>query len=241
MNKKIAFITGASKGIGKAIALELANEQYSIWLNYRSDHTAAQEVKATIEKRGGSCLLLPFDVANLEECQSHLFPLLETSTPYAVINNAGFAKDGILAMMGKDDWAQVINVHLNGFYNIISTVLPAMLRKRNGRIITISSTAGETGIGGQVNYSAAKAGLIGATKSLAVEVAKRNILVNAVAPGFIVTEMTANLPKEQILPTIPVNRFGTPEEVAHVVSFLCSTKSSYLTGQVISVNGGIYT
>ncbi|SHN61936.1 3-oxoacyl-ACP reductase FabG [Desulfovibrio litoralis] len=239
--QKIALITGGSKGIGKAIALELAKEQYTVWLNYLTDHNGAKETQNIIEQNGGSCKLLPFDVSNLGECQQSLSHLLEEETPFALINNAGFSRDGILAMMSEEDWTKVINVHLNGFYNLTATVLPFMLRKRRGRIVNISSTSGETGVGGQVNYSAAKAGLIGATRSLAVEVAKRNILVNAVAPGFIDTEMTKNLPKEQILPSIPLGRFGTPEEVAQVVAFLCSEKNSYLTGQVLSVNGGIYT
>lgn len=238
---KIALVTGGAKGIGKAVALQLAKDGFSIWLNYRNDHTAADAVRVAVEETGQKCLLLPFDVAELEACKEALTPLLQTDVPFAVINNAGFAHDALLAMMSERQWNSVLNVHLNGFYNVTSTVLPRMLRRREGRIINMASTSGETGVGGQVNYSAAKAGLIGATRSLAVEVAKRNILVNAVAPGFIDTAMLAELPKETICATIPMRRIGKPEEVAAVVGFLCSSAASYMTGQVLSVNGGIFT
>lgn len=238
---KIALVTGGSKGIGKAVALQLAKDGFSIWLNYRSDHTAADTVRAAVEEAGQSCLLLPFDVADLKACKQALDPLLQESVPFALVNNAGFAQDTLLAMMSERQWRGVVDVHLNGFYNVTSMVLPRMLRQREGRIINMSSTSGETGVGGQVNYSAAKAGLIGATRSLAVEVAKRNILVNAVAPGFIDTAMLAELPMEKIVATIPMGRIGKPEEVAAVVSFLCSPASSYMTGQILSVNGGIFT
>jgi 3-oxoacyl-[acyl-carrier protein] reductase len=238
--QKIAFVTGASKGIGAAIAVTLARDGFDIWLNYRSDHEGAAAVKKEIELIGKKCLLLPFDVADSEAIKTALTPLLEESTPYVLVNNAGFRKDAILAMMNKEEWERVLSVSLNGFFFVTKLVVTNMLRKRKGRIINIVSTSGQSGLPGQVNYSAAKAGLIGATKALASEVAKRNILVNAVSPGFIDTEMTKDLSKEQITPTIPLGRFGRASEVADVVSFLASDKSTYITGQVIAVNGGIY-
>ncbi len=235
---KIALVTGASKGIGAAIALSLAQSGFDIWLNYRSDDDAANAVKQQIEAVGVTCQLLPFDVADMEQTDNALKPFLADATPFAVINNAGFARDTIMAMMSNDEWNDVLSVHLGGFFNVTRTVLPQMLRKRQGRIVNIVSTSGQTGVAGQTNYSAAKAGLIGATRSLAAEIAKRKILVNAVAPGFIETEMIADLPLEHILPMIPLGRVGKAEEVANMVEFLCSDKSSYITGQVFSVNGG---
>lgn len=239
--KETALVTGASRGIGRAVALRLAREGFSIWLNYKSNHEAAQEAAAAIESLGVSCTLLPFDVANNAACKEALAPLLAESVPFAVVNNAGFSRDTLLSMMTEDEWHSVTRVHLDGFFNVTGTVLPHMQRKRRGRIINIASTSGETGVGGQVNYSAAKAGLIGATRSLAVEVAKRNILVNAVAPGFIETEMTENFPLEKALAYIPLGRIGKPEDVAEVVAFLASEGAGYVTGQVISVNGGMFT
>ena len=239
-NKQIALVTGASKGIGAAIARELATDGFHVWLNFRSDHSAAQQVADEIETAGGSCTLLPFDVADAEATATVLEPLLEEQVPAVLVNNAGFARDGILALMSQRDWDDALAVHLNGIFNVTRLVVARMLKKRRGRIVNIVSTSGETGMAGQVNYSAAKAGLIGATRSLAAEVGRRKILVNAVSPGFIATEMTEGLPQEQILPMIPLGRIGQPEEVSGLVSFLCSERASYITGQVFAVNGGAH-
>lgn len=237
---KIALVTGASKGIGAAIARELSTDGFHIWLNYRSDHQAAESVAAEIRESGGDCSLLPFDVSDPEVTAASLEPLLEESVPEVLVNNAGFARDGILALMSQADWDDVLGVHLGGFFNVTRPVLVRMLKRRRGRIINIVSTSGETGMPGQVNYSAAKAGLVGATRSLAAEVGRRNILVNAVSPGFIETEMTEGLPLDQILPMIPLGRIGKPEEVSGLVSFLCSERASYITGQLFAVNGGTH-
>ena len=236
---KIALVTGASRGIGAAIAETLAGDGCDIWLNYRSNHDAAEKVAEKIRACGRKCRLLPFDVADAEAVEEALNPLLEQETPYILVNNAGFARDGIMALMSRYDWQSVLRVHLDGFFLITKLVVARMLRQRCGRIVNIVSTSGQIGVGGQVNYSTAKAGLIGATRSLAAEVARRKILVNAVAPGFIETEMIADLPLEKILPTIPLGRIGQTQEVADAVAFLCSDKASYITGQILSVNGGI--
>ena len=238
--QKIALVTGASKGIGASIALVLARDGFDIWLNYRSDHAAAAAVGKQIEATGRSCRLLCFDVADPAAVKESLGPLLDRESPSVLVNNAGFAKDTLMVWMGESEWKDVLSVHLDGFFLVTKMVLVGMLKRRWGRIVNISSTSGQSGMPGQVNYSAAKAGLIGATKALAAESAKRKVLVNAVSPGFIETEMIDGLPIERILPMIPMERVGKPEEVAEVVSFLCSEKASYITGQVIAVNGGAY-
>ena len=238
--RKIALVTGASRGIGAAIGTALAQDGFDIWLNYRSNDKAAASAVKEIEKTGAKCRLLPFDVSDPESVSSSLLGPLEEDTPFALINNAGFKRDAILAWMTRDEWKEVLGVSLDGFFNVTKAVLAPMVHRKEGRIINIVSTSGQSGMAGQVNYSAAKAGLIGATKALAAEVARRNILVNAVSPGFIETEMISNLPREKILPMIPLGRYGTPADVAGIVSFLCSERASYITGQVFAVNGGAY-
>jgi 3-oxoacyl-[acyl-carrier protein] reductase len=238
--RKIAMVTGASKGIGAAIALVLARDGYDIWLNYRSDHEGAAAVAREVEALGRECRLICFDVADPDAAKAALAPLLEQESPQVLVNNAGFAKDTLMVWMSDREWKDVLSVHLDGFFHVTRLLLVGMLKKRSGRIINIASTSGQSGMPGQVNYSAAKAGLIGATKALAAETAKRKVLVNVVSPGFIETEMVAELPMDKILPMIPLGRVGTAAEVAEVVSFLASDKASYITGQIIAVNGGAY-
>ncbi len=239
-NNPVVLISGASKGIGAAIAVRLAKSGYDIWLNYRSDHKGAERVKTAIEAEGSACTLLPFDISDEKAVQEALGPLLEVEVPYGLVHNAGVTRDGLVAMMPRKDWDLVLGVHLTGFFHLTRPVVRAMLPERRGRIIAISSVSGEVGQAGQFNYSAAKAGLIGAAKSLAREVARRNILVNVVSPGLVETEMTKDVPKDRLLPSIPIGRFGAPEEVAGIVNFLLSDEAGYITGQVIGVNGGLY-
>lgn len=240
MEKKIALITGASRGIGACIALKLAADGYTIWANYRSNHDTANELKKKVEAMGMECILLPFDVSSSEDTAKILQPMLEQDVPEVLVNNAGITRDSLLVWMTEKDWQDVIDTTLKGYFNVTQKVVFNMMQKRKGSVINISSTAGQSGLPGQSNYSAAKAGIIGASKSLAIEVAGRGIRVNVVAPGYIDTEMTANLPIHEIIARIPMKRIGTPEEVASVVSFLCSPGASYITGQIIAVNGGIY-
>ena len=236
----IALITGAGRGIGAAIAVRLARAGYDIWANYHTNRETAERVAAQVREAGRECLLLPFDVRDEAAIEAALGPLLAEATPNVLVNNAGFRKDALMMWMTADEWQSVVDVTLRGFFLVTRAVLLGMLKRKSGRIINIASTAGQSGVAGQVNYSAAKAGLIGATKALAAEVIRKGVLVNAVAPGFIETDMTKDLPREQILPRIPAGRLGTPDEVAAVVEFLCSDAASYVVGQVLSPNGGVY-
>ena len=240
---KVAMITGATRGIGKQIALTLANEGYNIVLNYRTENDELKQLKNEIESKKVKCLTVQGDVTNFEDCKHMIESAIEEFGKVDVlVNNAGITKDMLLARMKEEDFKQVIDVNLVGTFNMTKNVISYMMKTRNGRIINISSVVGIAGNAGQTNYSASKAGIIGFTKSLAKEVASRNILVNAVAPGFIETNMTEVLKqevKDEIAKNIPLKRMGTPQDVANVVKFLASEDSSYITGQVISVDGGM--
>lgn len=238
-NEKIALIVGGSRGIGRAIALRLAQSGFNIWLTYRSNHDAAGEVKAAIEKVGSSCEILSFDVSDYQQTQTALNKKVEKQVPEVVVYNAGIARDNLMVWMTKEEWDTVLSTNLDGFYNVMHAILFPMLQAKQGRIVVVSSTSGQIGQAGQVNYSASKAGLIGAVKALAREIGKKNIFVNAVAPGLIETDMTKELPKDKVLPLIPLQRFGNPDDVASVVNFLCSEEHMYIHGQVIGINGGL--
>lgn len=237
--RKIALIIGGSRGIGRAIALRLARSGFAIWLTYRGNHEAARSAQLEIEAAGSSCELIPFDVSSYEETEAALVTYFESATPDVLVFNAGVTRDNLLMWMSKDEWDAVLSTNLTGFFNVTRAVIFPMLKAKRGRIVVVSSTSGQIGQAGQVNYSASKAGLIGAAKALAREVGKKNILVNVVAPGFIETEMTTEIPKEHVLPLIPLNRVGKAEDVASVVNFLCSEENMYIHGQVIGINGGL--
>lgn len=233
-----ALVTGASRGIGAACARRLAADGHPIILNFRSGREAAEQVQAEITAAGGEAVLAQFDVANREETQAALASLLEDPRPISVlVNNAGVVRDNAFPAMSWSDWETVTRVTLDGFYNVTHPLVMPMVQKKYGRIINLSSISGVRGNKGQVNYSAAKAGIIGATKALAIELAKRRITVNAVAPGLIATEMIENVP-DFVVNQIPMQRIGKPEEVAALVSFLASEQASYITGQVIRIDGG---
>jgi 3-oxoacyl-[acyl-carrier protein] reductase len=236
---KTALVIGGSRGIGRAIALRLAGSGFDIWLTYRSSHEAAENVKGEIADRGRSCELIPFDVSSYEETATALAARVEESAPDVLVYNAGIARDNLMVWMTKEEWDSVLSTNLDGFFNVTRTVLFSMLKAKKGRIVVVSSVSGQTGQAGQVNYSASKAGLIGAAKSLAREVGKKNIFVNVVAPGFIETDMTGDISEDRILPLIPVNRLGRSEDIASVVDFLCSEEHMYIHGQVIGINGGL--
>jgi 3-oxoacyl-[acyl-carrier protein] reductase len=240
--KKIALVTGASRGIGRAIAVALAQTGCHLLVNYRSRRDEAQETLNQIEQLGGTGELCPFDVADAAASESAIAKILQSHPRIDIlINNAGIRHDALLVFMKPEQWSQVIATNLNSFFNVTQPIAKQMALQRWGRIVTIASTAGQTGVEGQANYSAAKAGVIGASKSLAREVAKRGVTVNVLTPGFIETEMTKDLPREQLLKQIPAGRFGKPEEVAAAAAFLCTDSAAYINGAVININGGVYT
>ena len=242
---KCVLVTGGSRGIGSAICKKLAvDADYHILINYHSNKTAAEATLQEIQKLGATGEILGFDVSNFEEVQNVLTKWQEANPEAlveAIVNNAGITKDGLFMWMTPEDWNGVVNTSLNGFFNVTQFFIQKMLRNKYGRIVNMVSVSGVKGTAGQTNYSAAKGAIVAATKALAQEVAKRNITVNAVAPGFIRTDMTSQLDEKELLKLIPVNRFGEAEEVADLVSFLISKKASYITCEIININGGIYS
>jgi len=238
-DSRLALVVGGSRGIGRAVAIRLARSGFDIWLTYRSNSDAAEEVKAEIEGLGRRCEIVSFDVADYDQVHAALSDKAEKNPPDVLVYNAGVTRDNLMMWMTKEEWDTVLSTNLDGFYNVTHAVLFPMLREKRGRIIVVSSTSGQIGQAGQVNYSASKAGLIGAAKALAREVGKKNILVNVVAPGVIETDMTKDLAIDQIMPLIPLQRVGTVDDVASVIHFLCAEEHMYIHGQVIGINGGL--
>ena len=241
MSKNV-LVTGSSRGIGREIAIYLAKNGYDIVLHCNRNIQKAEEILKEIQTLGRQCRILQFDISNREECKKILLKDIEENGCYfGVVLNAGISKDNVFPAMEDSEWDDVLNTNLGGFYNVLKPVVMPMISSRiRGRIVTMSSISGLSGNKGQVNYSASKAGIIGATKALALELAKRGITVNCVAPGVIESDMTKDLPAEELKKMIPMKRFGTPKEVASLVNYLMSEDASYITGQVISVNGGLY-
>ncbi|MCK5687557.1 3-oxoacyl-ACP reductase FabG [bacterium] len=234
------LVTGASKGIGKAIAIELGQKGRFVYVNYHSDEKGALDTCKKIEEQNGEALPIKFDISDSTASEKAVKTILsEKGQIDILVNNAGIKSDKLLAFMQESDWKDILDTNLASFFNVSKLIVRSMISKRFGRIINITSTAGQVGNAGQVNYSASKAGIIGATKALAKEIARRNITVNAVSPGFIDTGMLDGMPIEEIKRMIPCQRLGKVEEVSSLVAFLCSDKASYITGQVIGVNGGI--
>jgi 3-oxoacyl-[acyl-carrier protein] reductase len=241
---KIALVTGGSRGIGRAISKKLAQMGYFILINYRSNETEAIATLTEIESGGGQGEIIKFDVANKEEVKDKLGKWIEDHPDEYIevlVNNAGVRDDTLMIWMKDEQWDKVLHTNLDGFFYVTRLVLNGMISKRWGRIINVVSLSGLKGVPGQTNYSASKGGVIAATKALAQEVGRRGITVNAVAPGFIKTEMTQDIPEKELRALIPVNRFGEPAEVAHAVGFLASPEASYITGEILSVNGGMYS
>lgn len=243
-NTKYALVTGASRGIGRAIALKLASNGYAVIINYASNEVAARNTLNDVVAEGGKAELLPFDVSNSQSVAEALALWKsnhENDYISVVVNNAGIRKDNLMMWMPTEEWRSVLSTSLDGFFNVTQPLLKDMLVKKWGRVINVASLSGIKGMPGQANYSAAKGGLIAATKALAQEVAKKRVTVNAVAPGFIKSDMTADLNEAELKKLVPAGRFGEAEEVAELVAFLASDAAAYITGEVISINGGIYT
>ena len=242
---KYALVTGGSRGIGSAICLQLAKDSnYKLLINYRGNKEAAEATLENVKAVGGKGELLQFDVSNAEQVATVLDNWHDNNKNAiieVIVNNAGITKDNLFMWMKREDWKNVIDISLHGFFNVTNHLIQKLLVNRYGRIINMVSVSGLKGTPGQTNYSAAKGAVIAATKALAQEVAKRKITVNAVAPGFIATDMTSELDEKELKKLIPINRFGEADEVAHLVSFLASEKASYITGEVININGGIYS
>jgi len=241
---KCTLVTGGSRGIGRAICVTMARMGYYVIVNYQSNVVEAENTLAMIREAGSNGEIMKFDVANQQEVEAALENwTIKNPDNYieALVNNAGIRKDALLMWMKNEEWHDVMNTSLDGFFYVTRFLLKNMLVKKHGRIINIVSLSGIKGLPGQTNYSAAKAAVIGATKALAQEIAKKNITVNAIAPGYIRTDMTKELNENELKAYVPMNRFGNPEEVADLVGFLASDKASYITGEVISVNGGLYT
>ena len=238
---KTAVITGASRGIGRAIAIELARQGYYIIINYHSDKDGAGHTLEQVQAAGSKGKIMQFDVADREQSKAAIDKIVSRcETIDVLVNNAGIVDDGLFIMMKEESWDKVIRTSLDGFYNMTKPILKRMVRQKRGAVVSIASLSGLTGNRGQANYSAAKAGLIGASRSIASEMARLGIRINVVAPGLIETDMTKDLPITNVKAMIPMARMGKPEEVARVVKFLCSDDASYVTGQVISVNGGMF-
>jgi 3-oxoacyl-[acyl-carrier protein] reductase len=241
---KYAFVTGGSRGIGRAVAVRLAHSGFNILITYKSNDEEAAKTLEMLKATGINAESLKFDVASKEEVERILGGWIESNKDKAVeilVNNAGIRQDALLMWMTDEQWKNVLGSSLDGFYHVTKQVINGMLSRRYGRIVNVVSLSGIKGMPGQTNYSAAKAGVIGATKALAQEVARRNVTVNAVAPGFIRTDMTQDLNEKELKSLIPMQRFGEPEEVAHAVAFLASPEASYITGTVLSINGGLYS
>lgn len=240
---KYALVTGGSRGIGRAVCVKLSSMGYSVLINYVNNQVEAQHTLNLIHDAGNNGELIQFDVSDREQVQKAIETWQDAHPDdfiEVLVNNAGIRRDQILALMPEEDWTLVLDITLKGFYHVTQQLLPSMVRRKYGRIINMSSVSGISGTQGQTNYSAAKGGLIAATKALAKEVARKNITVNAVAPGFIQTDMVEGMDEAALKQMIPLHRLGTPEEVAELVGFLASPNASYITGDVISINGGLY-